>query len=134
MFTKATITITNEDIIRSVIKKVLSNTSSTNMPFDSMVYSNTKSGYGFTLNKIQGKHFLSVRNNEKLVVYIKNEAIDYFKTFTISDIPIEKLPNSSAVESYRKYCINTIYTIIKTWLSTKEGEKPDLGNWYLYKY
>ena len=129
---KETITSINEDIVRAVVKKVITPTSKDNMPFGKLTFSVTKSGYGFSLE--DGKKFIAVRSTDKLMVYITNQKADYKKNFLISDTKIEKLSTESIVETYKKYCINAIYTIIKVWLDTTEDKKPELGEWNAYKY
>lgn len=128
---KETIISINEDVVKSVLKKVITPTSKENMPFDKLSFSVTKSGYGFSLE--DGKKFLAVRSNDKLMVYITNQKADYKKNFLISDTKLEKLKTDSAVEIYKKNCVNTIYTIIKKWVETSEDKKPELGEWNQYK-
>ena len=127
-------TVINEDVIKAVIKKLVTSSSSENMPFESLSLTITKSGYGF-LVKESKKNRLSVRNNhDKIFVYISNDAVPYNLTYIISDTTKDKLTTDSATESYKKYCINTLYTIYKTWISCHEDKKPDLGSYSLYKY
>ena len=124
----------NEDIVRAVLKKEITPTSTQNMPFDKLTFSKARSGYGFSLECGKDK-FLSVRSGERLMVYITNSgSAEYKKNFVISDIKADRLPNESAVESYKKYCINTIHTIIKEFLSTPADQKPNLGDETLYKF
>lgn len=124
---------TNEDIIRSIAKKVITNTSSEDFPFNEMVFSKTNAGYGFSLQD-EGK-FLAVRAlNGRLMVHVSNQGSDYKKNFLISDIQPRQLKTKSAEESYKKYCINTCYTIIKTWNDCPKYKRPDLGDETLYKF
>lgn len=127
-----TINSINDDIVKNVLKKVITPTSADHMAFDKLTFSKTKSGYGFSLE--DGKKFLAVRSTEKLMVYINNSAADYKKNFLISDTKIGELTTKSSIEIYKKNCSNTIYTIIKTWLEVSASEKPSLGEWNLYKY
>ena len=122
----------NEDIVKSVAKKVITFTSLGNVPFTKLVFGIQSGKYGFSIE--DGAKFISVRSTEKLTVYINNTGAKYKKTFMISDTQIEKLTTDSSIESYKKYCISTIYTIIKTWIVTPEEKIPDLGEWNLYKY
>ena len=124
----------NESIVRAVAKKAMDLTSLDNMPFETMTFTPTKNGYGFTLYKKDKNILLSVRSNDALKVHVRNSNIDFASTYPISDISIDKLSTDSAVESYKKYCIGTIYAIIKTWLDTPSDKKPPLGKWDLYKY
>ena len=135
MSKQVTIEEINEGIIKTVAKKVIDLTSSGNMPFTSITYTITNSGYGFTLTKAyKEKVLLSVRTKDGIKVHVRNDELDYAQTFPISDIQIDRIPTESAVESYKKYCVNTIYTIIKTWIDTPLDKKPELGEWHLYKY
>ncbi len=123
----------NEYVIKSVAKKMITLTSCSSMPFTRLNFSNSKTGrYGFNLED-NGK-FISIRGTEKLTVYIANEESGYKQNFLISDITIDKLSTDSAAESYKKYCINTIITILKAWMETDKGEEPKLGEWHLYKF
>ena len=122
----------NEDIIKSVSKKVITSTSLGNIPFTKLIFGIQAGKFGFSIE--DGSKFISVRCSDKLTVYINNSQAEYKKTFVISDVSLEKLTTQSVVESYKKYCINTIYTIIKTWIDTAEKDTPNLGEWNVYKY
>ena len=124
----------NEDITKSVAKKVITMTSSGYMPFGNLTLSVTKKGYGFTLRRKNKNIFLSVRASDELVVIVNNQSINHYAKYPISDVTLEKLPTDSSIESYKKYCVNTIVTIIKTWFATPDDKKPDLGEWNLYKF
>ena len=130
---KETIITINEDIIRSIAKKVITYTSSENMPFNELVFSRSKAGYGFQIQD-EGK-FMSVRSHgKKLMVHITNSASGYKKNFTISEASRPELKTKTSVDSYKKYCVNTAYIIYKTWAETPKHKAPDLGDEVLYKY
>ena len=122
----------NEDIVKAVARKIITSTSLGNIPFTKLIFGIQSGKYGFSIE--DNKKFISVRCAEKLTVYINNSQAEYKKTFVISDVTLEKLATDSAVESYKKYCINTVSTIIKTWIDTPEDKVPDLGEWNLYKF
>lgn len=127
-------TLINEDIIRSVSKKIITTSSSENMPFENFSLSVTNNGYGFSVTESKKNRFSVRHNNEKISVFIRNEISDYKMTFLISDTTYDKLTTESVTESYKKYCINTIYTLYKSWQSCPADKKPDLGTYFLYKY
>ena len=125
----------NAWIVKAIAKKTLDLASLDAMPFAVLTFAVTKSGYGFSMTK-EGKDriLLSVRTKDGIKVHIRNEKIDYVQTYPISDITLDRIPTDSAVKAYKKYCVNTVYTIIQTWLDTADDQKPDLGEWNLYKY
>lgn len=131
--TNITILDINEDIVKSVAKKIITNTSSKDMPFSSLTMSVSKRGYGFTVSKNKYNR-LSLRAGDKLSIHIGNETLSYNQSFLISDIGIESLSPESVLENYKKYCINAAYTLYKRWIFHPDNSEPDLGTYYTYKY
>ncbi len=129
---KKTITEINDEVVRAVAKKLINSTNSNNMPFADISFHISKAGYGFII-RTSKKDLLSVRNGKTLFVNINNTT-SYSQRFLISDISMDKLTTESAVESYKKYCINTIYSLYKKWLESVNEKEPKLGNYYLYKF
>ncbi len=129
---KETIVTINEEIVRSVVKKVITNTSSENTPFDKLIFSMMNAGYGFSIE--DGKKFLAVRATDKLMVHISNKTLGYKKNFILSDTKREKITTDSEIEIYKKYGINAAYTLIKKWLELGDNETPDFGKMDQYKY
>ena len=123
----------NESALRSVMKKIISGTSTETMLFEKMILSITDSGYGFYITK--EKQLFSVRCKDSTVkVAVRNDNVGYAQNFLISDTPIEKLTTDSAIESYLKFCINTIFSIYKAWVVSPADTAPGLGTYNLYKF
>ena len=129
---KPTIESINEDIVKAAMKKVITPTSSGDIPFAKLTFSETKSGFGFSMDS-PGK-FLTVRCTDRIKVFMSFEKTGYKKTFLISNEKLEKLTTENLVETYKKYCITTIYSLIRSWTCHDANEQPDLGEWDAYKY
>ncbi len=123
----------NEGIIRSIAKKIMDTTSAEKMPFSSLSLSVTKFGYGFAI-RTKEKDMFTARSGDRFFVHIENTGNKYKQSFVISEPPINDLTTEVAIESYKKHCINTVYSLYKNWLKTIHDEKPNLGTYYQYKY
>ena len=120
----------NVQVVKSVLRKVVNNTSYNKLPFKELNFSMAQNlGYGFTLNDYQ--KFLAVRASSKLVVYINNSGANYKKTFVICDTDKGQLSTDAARKSYEKYCVTSIISIIQEW---EKSSTPKLGEETLYKF